>query len=353
MRTPATRGPTFPIVTTIVALVLLIAPSAAFASHIQSRFLAPDVPDPEFQSEDDPRVDGSTIYYTVSDWSFGGDVYDGYKWTIGDANAVAFPTATQACDIDNGVVLYGSGGTDIRATNGVADSLVCSGNDDIHPGNPCISGTTIVWASYTDGGRQADIKGATIDPLTLQPTNTFTVCAARGRQVNPAIDGDIVAWQDRRNGQWDIYARNLATERTKAICRARAEQDSPSVGSGWIAWVDWRNRLYGADVYACRWLSSTGRVICHARKAQKEVAVGDGFVVWTDYRNSASIPDKPPNTSLRGHDLAAHDGFIIDGGAGMQFAPSIDGHTVAYLDSVDTHMGMPWWCRILGAVLKH
>jgi len=36
----------------------------------------------------------------------------------------------------------------------------------------------------------------------------------------------------------------------------------------------------------------------------------------------------------------------------MRFAPAIDGHTVVYLKSVDTHMGTRWWCGTSGAVLR-
>jgi beta propeller repeat protein len=341
------------------ALAALAAPPPARAGHIQSRFSVPDVPDPDFdQSDLNPHVDGTTIYFRVSDWSFAGEVDDGYRWVIGSPAATAFAPARDAQDVDGGIVVYETGGesspVQVRATNGVLDVLIAEEAGGVFPGDPAISGDTIVWSESSGGGTRADIRGVTIDPATLAPGAPLTVCAAAGRQTQPAIDGDIVAWKDRRNGNWDIYARNLATSRTKAICRAADEQSHPSVGGTWIAWVDYRNAAYGADIYARRWSDASARAICHARKAQKEVCVGSGgFIVWTDWRNSASGIDEPPNTSIRGYDMQARETFVIDGSGGMQFEPDIEGSTVVYLESADTHMGMPWWCGLPGAVLQH
>jgi beta propeller repeat protein len=341
------------------ALAALAAPPPARAGHIQSRFSVPDVPDPDFdQSDLNPHVDGTTIYFRVSDWSFAGDVDDGYRWVIGSPAATAFAPACYAGDVDGGIVVYATGGEEspmqVRATDGVHDVLVAAEHDGIYPSDPAISGDTVVWTESGTPVTGTDIRGADIDPVTLAPGAPFTVCAARGKQTQPSIDGDIVAWKDRRNGNWDVYARNLATSRTKAICRAADEQSHPSVGGTWIAWVDYRSRPYGADIYARRWSDASARAICHARKAQKEVCVGSGgFIVWTDWRNSASAIDEPPNTSIRGYDTQTRETFVVDDGDGMQFEPDIDGSTVVYLESVDTHMGMAWWCGLPGAVLKH
>ena len=341
----------------VIALLLTAAPAFA-AGHIQSRFDVPVVDDPyDAQSDENIHVDGSIVYFLCTDSSFAGDTHDGYRWTIGDPSLTAFAPAADAEDVDNGVAVYSSGGDgspyEIRATNGILDVVVRTQSPGHIPANPRISGTRVVWEDWNATGTKCDIRGATIDPVTLAPTSTFAVCTAAGKQTRPSIDGDIVAWQDHRSGQWDIWARDLGSGTTKAICRVSGGQAFPSVGGGWIAWVDFRSHAYGADIYARAWSGSTTRAVCHAAKAQKEVAVGDGYIVWTDWRNSGSGPDEPPNTSVRGYDIVSKQGFTIDGGPGMQFEPSIDGATVAWLTSNDTHMGEPWWARISGAVLRH
>jgi beta propeller repeat protein len=347
------------VATGVVVLALLLTAAPAFATgHIQSRFGVPAVDDPYFAlSDENVHVDGSTVSFLSTDSSFAGDTHDGYKWTIGDPALTAFAPAADAEDVDNGISVYSSGGDgspfEIRATDGVLDVVVCTQSPGHIPARPRISGTRVVWEDWNATGTACDIRGATIDPVTLAPTGTFAVCTAAGRQTRPSIDGDLVAWQDHRSGQWDIWARDLGSGTTKAICRAARGQAFPSVGGGWIAWVDFRSHADGADIYARAWTGAATRVVCRAAKAQNEVAVGDGFIVWTDWRNSAAGADEPPNTSVRGYDIVSKQVFTIGGGPGMQYEPAIDGATVAWLTSTDTHMGEPWWAGISGAVLQH
>jgi len=341
----------------VLALLLTAAPALA-AGHIQSRFSVPAVNDPyDALSDENVHVDGSTVNFLSTDSSFAGDTSDGYRWTIGAPALTAFAPAADAAGVDNGVAVYGSGGDGspyvIRAADGILDVVVCTESPGHIPSDPRISGTTVVWEDWNSTGTRCDIRGATIDPVTLAPTSTFAVCTAAGKQTKPAIDGDIVAWQDHRSGHWDIWARDLGSGATKAICRATGAQACPSVGGSWIAWVDYRSHAHGADIYARRWSSTSTRAVCRAPHAQTEVTVGNGFIVWTDWRNSASGADEPPNTSVRGYDIVSKQSFIVGGGPGMQYAPSIDGATVAWLTSTDTHMGEPWWAGISGAVLQH
>jgi beta propeller repeat protein len=345
-------------VTGVVVLALLLTAAPAFAAgHIQSRFHVPAVDDPyDAQSDEHVFVDGSTVCFLCTDSSFAGDTHDGYRWTIGDPALTAFAPAADAEDVDNGIAVYRSGGEGspfvIRATNGILDVVVCTGSPGHIPASPRISGTRVVWEDWNATGTKCDIRGATIDPVTLAPASTFAVCTAAGKQTKPSIDGDIVAWQDHRSGQWDIWARDLGNGTSKAICRVARGQALPSVGGGWIAWVDFRSHANGADIYAREWSGTATRAVCRAPKAQKEVAVGNGFIVWTDWRDSASGADEPPNTSVRGYDIVSKRSFTIGDGPGMQHEPSIDGATVAWLTSTDTHMGEPWWAGISGAVLQ-
>ena len=61
-----------------------------------------------------------------------------------------------------------------------------------------------------------------------------------------------MAWQDSRNGNWDIYGANLDTHEELTICSADGDQTSPSAGGdGVVVWLDGRNGgsdIYGANV---------------------------------------------------------------------------------------------------------
>ncbi len=57
----------------------------------------------------------------------------------------------------------------------------------------------------------------------------FPIAIQIGGQAGPEIAGPMVVWTDNRNGNLDIYGRNLSTRTDYAICTNRAQQDNPSV----------------------------------------------------------------------------------------------------------------------------
>ena len=142
------------------------------------------------------------------------------------------------------------------------------------------------------------------------------VSNASNDQVNPASVGDgtggaIVVWQDKRGGStYDIYAQRVSangamqwTSNGVAVCVADSDQINPAIvsdgnGGAIIAWQDKRTGNY--DLYAQRlnsngalqWTPSTGDSVCKVVFDQVNVAmVGDGsggaLLAWEDYRSNA------------------------------------------------------------------
>lgn len=88
----------------------------------------------------------------------------------------------------------------------------------------------------------------------------FPVCIDLGGQAGPDIAGNMVVWTDNRNGNLDIYGRNVSTGTDYAVCTSKAKQDNPSVTrfvtaagkAQYLAvWVDKRRPLGGTntDIY--------------------------------------------------------------------------------------------------------
>lgn len=91
--------------------------------------------------------------------------------------------------------------------------------------------------------------------------------------ISDGSAGAIVAWDDARSGNADIYAQRLAAADGSslwpaagaAISLAAADQDRPALapdgnGGAYIAWQDTRDAIVSAiDIYAQR-VSSTGQV---------------------------------------------------------------------------------------------
>lgn len=66
-------------------------------------------------------------------------------------------------------------------------------------------------------------------PIVLNPST----------QRYPAIDGNRVVWSDNRNGNWDIYMRDLATSVETQITNDTVDQTHPDISGNRIVWLNW------------------------------------------------------------------------------------------------------------------
>jgi hypothetical protein len=158
------------------------------------------------------------------------------------------------------------------------------------------------------------ISGAGVVAWT---TNGITVCAAAGSQTNPVIASDgaggaILAWQDQRSGNWNIYAQRINatgvpqwTADGIVICDAAQSQSLPQVisdgaGGAIIAWQDHRNAV-DDDLYAQRvdaggtalWTANGASVVSSMTGNQRTCRVapagpGEALVAWVDYRSGTA-----------------------------------------------------------------
>jgi beta propeller repeat protein len=84
--------------------------------------------------------------------------------------------------------------------------------------------------------------------VDLQADETFRVTSSSGRQERPTISGFPVVWQDNRNGNWDISARDLDQDRGEwAVADQTGDQLRPAVSGRTVVWEDWRDHTSGPD----------------------------------------------------------------------------------------------------------
>jgi len=129
-----------------------------------------------------------------------------------------------------------------------------------------------------------------------------------GPSVSIGLSGDfMICWQDRRNGNWDIFAQHYTPSGDTSGANFRVNddqgsenQENPSVsvvGERWlICWTDNRNGRHNQDIYAQR-LDNGGKIegenflvnddMGTADELHPAIAVsdsGDFIVCWTDGR---------------------------------------------------------------------
>lgn len=201
--------------------------------------------------------------------------------------------------------------------NGVA---ICTGRTSLTMSQMIPDGTggaIIAWYDRRNATNDIFAQRVGGGGAVAWTANGVTVCAAAGSQTNPMLASDgatgaIVAWQDQRSGNWNIYAQRVNAVGTVqwaadgiVLCDAALSQTSPQIisdGSGGaiIAWTDHRNAL-DDDVYAQKidasgnplWAANGAAVVASMTGNQRNCRLvpggsGEALIVWIDYRSGGA-----------------------------------------------------------------
>jgi hypothetical protein len=196
---------------------------------------------------------------------------------------------------------------------------VCTSGGDQR--NPAIvadgaGGAIITWEDGRNGG--TDIFVQQVDPIgkTGWTNNGVAVCTGTGAHAHPVITsngagGAVIAWDDTRSGDTNIYAarydydgKRAWTTNGVALCTAANSQLAPSIatdgaGGAIVTWTDKRiGTVFTDDVYARR-VSNTGTALWTADGVAVSTAgsnqsspvvisdgAGGGIIAWQDRRSS-------------------------------------------------------------------
>jgi hypothetical protein len=175
-------------------------------------------------------------------------------------------------------------------------------------------GAIVAWQDGRADGGDIYAQRVTAGGVAQWSANGVALCAAAGVQEAPeavcnGAAGLVVAWEDGRTGERDVYAQRVDgagapqwAANGVAACAAQGEQRAPVVcedGQGGVvmAWQDGRPGGLGLDVYAQRlngagapqW-ATDGVGVCTAAWDQVGPAlvldpVGGVLVAWSDARS--------------------------------------------------------------------
>ena len=143
--------------------------------------------------------------------------------------------------------------------------------DNHSSSRPDVDGEIVVYTDKREG--DLDIRG-----YNVRTDESFWVARRSGsNQDRAAIDGEIVVWQDDRDGNWDIRGRDLDGDEFW-VSRREGNQVNPRISGRTVVWEDDRDGC--CDIYMRDLDSGDVRRVTDSNDAHEPDVAGD----WIVYR---------------------------------------------------------------------
>ncbi len=179
----------------------------------------------------------------------------------------------------------------------------------------------LVWCVLVSAAALALL--ATASPASagwFGPEQRLTTNAAE--QMYPDIYGDTVVFQDKRNGNWDIYLLDLSTGNSRRLTSDAGEQSEPRIWGASVVYDDHRNGTAG-DVYFCDASGSGERRLSVNASINQFPSIAGTNVVWVDFRNG--------KWDIYHFDLATDIERLLPTTTANQYRIGLDGERIVYM----------------------
>ncbi|MBA3663329.1 MAG: T9SS type A sorting domain-containing protein [Bacteroidetes bacterium] len=224
----------------------------------------------------------------------------------------------------------------------------------VHIASDALNGAVMVWEdSRNSSTNSTDIYADRLNSsgYSKWSLNGLAVCSNGATQKSPVITeagngAVIIAWQDNRNGNYDIYAQKidssgnaLWTNGGIVVCNKTTNQQSPKLigdnaGGAIIVWEDSLNFYW--DISAQRidangtavWLVN-GVSVCNAANNQNNPRIdiggnGGAIITWQDKRNNSDYDIYAQSLDASGVAGWTMNGVVICNSINTQSNPKIE-----------------------------
>lgn len=134
-----------------------------------------------------------------------------------------------------------NGNWDIQLYDIATSAKIQITNDEADQQNPDFYMGKIVWQDSRNGGSGDYWNPSGNWDIYMYDINTdeeTQITTNGSRQINPAIYGDKIVWQDFRNGNQDIYMYDISTSTETRITNNSFDQIEPDIYKDRIVWVE-------------------------------------------------------------------------------------------------------------------
>ena len=255
-------------------------------------------------SQDGPDIDGDIVaWWDARNVDYGSnwnsDIY-GYNLSTKNEFVICNESHDQGGpSISGNIVVWLDERGDLDCGNYIYGSDLISSVQPEFPINtlpftklfPYISGETVVWTDFRNSNiscGQATTEGINLDiyGYNLSSSNEFPICINPSIQTQSAISGNIVVWEDGRNGDSDIYGYDLDTGNEFSICTVKGTQLNPAIHGDIVVWADYRNG--NGDIYGYNLKTGEEFAICTDPGNQQSPSIYGNVVVWEDDRDEVA-----------------------------------------------------------------
>ncbi|MBI4631102.1 MAG: hypothetical protein HY740_05185 [Chloroflexi bacterium] len=182
---------------------------------------------------------------------------------------------------------------------------------------PKVDGTFVVWLGES---AKSDPLYAPIILYDLKTQKSETL-AKNQFAKSPALSGNVVVWEDWRDGNGDIYGYDVSAKQEFAISKAAEDQTSPAIAANTVVWIDNRNTkslgevdLYGYDL---------------KNKSEFQISVGRKDVI-VDPRLSGTQVVWSSNVQVFAFDLKTNKLRALTSPGQRNIEPALSGNTVVW-----------------------
>lgn len=195
--------------------------------------------------------------------------------------------------------------------------------DSFNQSMPAVSGNVVVWEDVRNGN--TDIYGCDVSIGSVFPICTDTACQSR-----PDISGSIVVWESvgglPDSQHYEIGGKNLSSGEDLMIYYDPTESRYPAISGNIVVWANRTQENNPNDpykIYGKNLFTDEVFVVCEAPAAKKyNPDISGNYVVWEDLRNN--------HHDIYGRDLTTGDVFPICISIDYKLNPHISGNFVVW-----------------------
>jgi beta propeller repeat protein len=186
------------------------------------------------------------------------------------------------------------------------------------PGNQMLSDVSGDRIVYSDMATNSVV----VYDLTTGTTTDLTA-GLSPRATSPVIDGSLVAWIDTRDGNYEIYAQDLATGEQRRITYDVTDRSiNPSVNAGRIVWEQCPLDGSACDVYLYDWVTGVTTQVTNTPTVDERLPdVNGNTVVYQRTENG--------ETDVAAYDLGSGTTKLLGTAGVVEQNPNVSGDFVS------------------------